>query len=279
MSTRLDPRIYVLALETFAGATEANVYAGLLGELAQDFRVTLATAGLLAAGFAIAYAATAPILAPITNHWQRRRILVWGLGALGALNFAAAALPTFGALLTSRVVCGLLAALIGHSATAAASLIAPVALRGHAVSIVGAGTGLAFTVGVPIGSAIGGVFGWRSTFVFAGALLLLCSALLAAFLPNVPEGARTGLKGLQVLKDRPVLGRLGVTVASFTATFATIAYLGPTAARVAQSRGFGVGLFQACIGAGSIVGILLGGRLADRPHPNAGYDPLPLPLR
>ena len=278
MSGKLDPRIYVLALATFAGATEANVYAGLLGELAQDFRITLATAGLLAAGFAIAYAATAPILAPLTNHWQRRRVLVWGLGVLGAFNIAAAALPTFGALLASRVLCGLLAALIGPSATAAASLLAPTTLRGRAVSIVGAGTGLAFTVGVPIGSAIGGVFGWRSTFLFAGALLFLCSALLAGLLPNVPKGAQTGLKGLQVLRHRPVLGRLSVTVASFTATFATIAYLGPTAARVAQSHGFGVGLFQACIGAGSIVGVLFGGRLADRAHPNGRLAPLALAI-
>jgi hypothetical protein len=29
-------------------------------------------------------------------------------------------------------------------------------------------------------------------------------------LPAVPAGARTGLKGLRVLRHRPVLGRLGV---------------------------------------------------------------------
>jgi predicted MFS family arabinose efflux permease len=56
------------------------------------------------------------------------------------------------------------------------------------MALVSAGMALAFTLGVPLGSIIGGAFGWRATFVFAGALLLLCavadSALCAARAPD-----------------------------------------------------------------------------------------------
>jgi DHA1 family inner membrane transport protein len=42
-----------------------------------------------------------------------------------------------------------------------------------------------------------------------------------------------------------------------------MAFLGPIVERTAQAHGAGVGLFQAGIGIGSVLGLLLGGRLAD----------------
>jgi len=50
----------------------------------------------------------------------------------------------------------------------------------------------------------------------------------------------------------------------FAATFTVIAYIGPVAAEIAGVEGAGVAGLQALIGVGSIIGIVIGGRYADR---------------
>jgi DHA1 family inner membrane transport protein len=261
----LDRRIAVLALATFASGTEAYVYAGLLSDVAAELSVDVGRAGLLATGFAVTYAVLAPLLASLTGALPRRQVLTLGLVALGLVNLAAAAAPTFAWLLVSRIACGAIAALVGPSATAAASALVTPDRRGRAMALVSAGMALAFTLGVPLGSAIGGAFGWRATFVFAGALLLLCAAAIRLLVPRVPVTDASGLGTLWIGLDPAVLPRLVLTALVFTATFSSVAYLGPVANAVVGARGFGVGLFQACIGLGSILGIVLGGRLSDRP--------------
>lgn len=254
-------------LATFASGTEGYVYAGLLSDLAGDLEVTIGRAGLLAACFAITYGVLVAPLAAITSGLPRRGVLVVGLVVLGVINLLAAMAPSFEWLLASRVACGVVAAFIGLTATAAAAALVPPERRGRAMGLVSAGLSLAFTLGVPLGSAIGGAFGWRSTFVFAGALLLVCAGLIRVVLPPVPPTDTPGLATLKVGLRSAIAARLAITAAAFTATFASIAYLGPIANRVVGVEGAGVGLFQACIGLGSVIGVLTGGRLADKDRP------------
>jgi MFS transporter, DHA1 family, inner membrane transport protein len=263
---KMNPRIAVLALATFASGTEAYVYAGLLSDLTRDLGVGLAQGGLLATAFAVTYAILAPPLASLTARWPRRTVLTAGLATVGLLNLAAAVSPTFAWLLASRIACGLVAALIGPSASAAASALVPPEQRGRAMAMVAAGTSLAFTLGVPLGSIVGGAYGWRATFVFAGLLLLACALAIRLVLPVLPQTDRTGLATLKIAMSAPVARRLAITALAFVATFASISYLGPTANIVAGAEGGGVGPFQACIGIGSVVGIVIGGRLADKPR-------------
>ena len=152
-------RVWVLALATFATGTEGYVYAGLLADLAGDLQVTVGRAGLLAAGFAITYALLAPPLAALTASLPRRGVLVGGLAALALVNLLASLSPSFGALLASRVACGIVAAVVGPAATVTAASLVPPERRGRAVALVSAGLALAFTVGVPLGSVVGGAFG------------------------------------------------------------------------------------------------------------------------
>lgn len=112
----VDKRILLLALASFATGTEAHVYAGHLAALAEALDVPIARAGQLAAAFAVTYALAAPPVAGAVAALDRRRLilagLVAGLVALGALNLAAMAAPSFGALLAVRVPCGLAACLV-----------------------------------------------------------------------------------------------------------------------------------------------------------------------
>lgn len=261
----MDKRVLSLALASFATGTETHVYAGHLAALAEALDVPIARAGQLAAAFAVTYALAAPPIAGAVAALDRRRLILAGLVALGALNLAAMAAPSFGALLAVRVLCGLAACLVGPISAAAAAALAPPEHRGRAMAAVLAGLTLSFVFGIPLGSVAGEWFGWRATFGFSGVLALVAAAAIAAVLPPVPGGERAGPRALLVAFDPAVRGRLLLTLLGFVASFSVVAYIGPVVTRVSGLTGSGVGAVQAMIGAGSIVGVLVGGRFADRP--------------
>lgn len=260
----MNPRIYILAFAAFAVGTEAHVFTGVLERLAEDLQIELGAAGWLAASFAITYAVAAPFMASFVAALDRKRVLVGALFALGVVNLAGAFMPTFETLLMTRVACGIIAPLVTPIASAvAAGLVAP-ERRGRALSIVLAGITLAFVLGIPLGSVVGSIFGWRSTFAFSGLLALFACAAIAMILPSHPSQDRAGLANLRIAGDWPVLSNLIFNTSAFFATFSIVAYIGPIITRITSLDGAGIGALQMAIGGGSIVGVYLGGSLADR---------------
>jgi DHA1 family inner membrane transport protein len=265
---RLPPTVPLLALATFALGTEAFVYAGHLAALAADLGASLASAGQLATAFALTYAVSAPLVADLLARFDRRAVLIAGLAVLAALNLAAAAAPSLEALIAARIACGIAAGAVGPIASTAAAELAPPPLRGRAMAMVLAGMTGAFVLGIPMGSVVGELAGWRGTFGWAAALALLAALALGLGLPPVP-GSSGPRPAFRAVLTRPVLGWLGLTLMGFAATFTVIAYVGPVVTAVAGLTGSGVGAMQALIGAGSLIGIWAGGRAADLAAPRA----------
>ena len=63
-----------------------------------------------------------------------------------------------------------------------------------------------------------------------------------------------------------IAATLALTAVGFAATFTVIAYIQPVAFRIMGIDGAGIGGLQALIGVGSIFGVFIGGRYADRPN-------------
>jgi len=261
----MDRRILVLALASFATGTEAYVYAGHLADLAADLNASVATAGQIATAFAITYALTAPLVAGAVARFGRRTVMVTGLLLIGALNLLAAAAPSLGALMAIRVACGLAAGLVGPISTLAAAELAAPGERGRAMAVVLSGLTLAFVLGIPVGSVVGDIAGWRGTFVYAGAVALVAAIAIRVVLPAMPGGQRAGLAAFRAALAPAVSASLALTLLGFAATFTTIAYLGPIVTAISGLTGSGIGAVQAMIGVGSIAGIVVGARAADRP--------------
>lgn len=260
----IDRRIFVLALASFAMGTEAYVYAGHLEALAQELGRPIAAAGQLATAFALTYAITAPVVAGLVAHVGRRTVLVAGLVLIGGLNLAGAASPSLGALVVVRILCGLAAGLVGPISSIAAAELAPPERRGQAMAVVLGGMTLAFVLGIPTGSVIGDLAGWRGTFVYAGLVAFAAALAIRLVLPALPGGARADRSALRGLRERAVQAYLSLTLVGFAATFCVIAYVGPVVKAIAGFTGSGVGAMQVLIGVGSVVGIVIGGRAADR---------------
>ena len=261
----LNPRIYVLGLASFAMGTEAYVYAGHLGSLARDAGVTVPTAGQLATAFSLTYAISAPVIAGLVASFNRRTVIASGLALIAVLNLLASQMSGFEGLLVIRILCGLAAALVGPIASVAAAELAPPDQRGKAMGFVLGGMTLSFIAGIPAGSLIGDFTGWRGTFMYASVVAVLAAVIVRSVLPSMPGHAEAASSVMDLASRSAVVVPLLLTLLGFAATFAVIAYLGPVVTAVAGLSGSGIGAIQAFIGLGSIVGVIVGARYADRP--------------
>lgn len=259
----MDRRIWLLTAAQFASATGAYAFTGLLAHLATDLGVSLATAGQLAAAYALTYAIAGAPVAALTARLDRRSMLVWGLALVAALNIATAFATDFTVALLLRVAAGLAVTLVMPGV--AASLLVPPEQRGRAIAIVLSGLTLAFSLGIPLGTAIGGLVGWRGCFVFSGALSALAALGVQFGLPRLPSTDRGGAASLGIVLKPAIAGVLGTTLLAFAGLFCIAAYLGPIVTATTGIEGSGIGAIQLFIGLGSLAGIALGSRVAAAP--------------
>ena len=177
--------IFWLALAAFAIGTEAFVIAGLLPAIAGDLQISVAAAGQLVTAYALTYAIGSPIIAVTLNNMDRRAVLTLALAGFIAGNLLAVVATGFPLLLVSRMLMALGAGLCMPTALGVSVAVASPERRGRAVALVTAGMTVATVVGVPLGTLVGHLFGWRATFVLVA--LLGAVALTGLFL-GLPRG-------------------------------------------------------------------------------------------
>ncbi|KAA6215502.1 MFS transporter [Streptomyces albofaciens JCM 4342] len=269
----------MLALGTFVVGTDAFVIAGVLPDIAADLHIGLGAAGQLVTTFAIGYALLSPLLAALTASWSRRTVLITALLVFALGNAATALAPTYPLALAARVVAAAGAALYTPNASATAAALAGDAARGRAFALVNTGLTSALVLGAPLGTAVGGAYGWRTTMWLVTVLPLLVVPLLAARLPRVRIDTPRGLRRrLAPLADRRVLYALAVTVIVFVGIYIPFEYISAVYAPVlghgADGGGTGAGsggtdstlaaVLLLIFGVTGTAGNLVAGHLADR---------------
>ena len=258
-------RILVLSVGSFAVGTGTFVVTGVLTDIAEDLSVSVANAGLLVTVFAVTFAVGSPILVSSASGVGRRRLLVGALVLFTLTNVAAALAPSFSVLLGARVVAACGAAIFTPVASAVAASLAPPELRGRAFSVRTMGVNIAWLVGVPLGTVVGGYYGWRTSFVLVAALAMVAALGVRSLLPAVEASARGGfLFNLTVVKGGAVVAGLGLTVLALMASFVVLTYVRPMLENLTHFDTEGVGLMLAVFGLASMPGTLLGGYVADR---------------
>lgn len=268
MATDSRPRtpIWLLALffASFAIGTDDFVIAGLLPEIAEDLSVSEAAAGQLITVFSLAYAVGAPMAAVVTARWPQRRVMAAATSLFALGNLLAALAPSYGTLLVLRVLAALAAAAVTPAAVAAAAALAPEGRRGRYIGVVAAGLTVSLAAGVPLGTWLGGAFGWRSTMVFVAAL----AALAVAGMLRLPDTARppsVALRTRLAPLRRPAV--LAALVSVFTAASGGLMiyeYVAPVAARLSGAGSEALAVLIAVAGVFGAAGTWLGARATDR---------------
>ncbi|MFJ2651637.1 MFS transporter [Streptomyces sp. NPDC087420] len=257
--------LLALAIGAFGIGTTEFVIMGLLPEVATEFGVTIPTAGYLVTGYALGVVLGAPLMTVLGTRISRKRMLMLLMGLFVAGNVVSALAPTFGVMLTGRVIASLAhGAFFGIGSVVAAGLVAPHKKAG-AIAMMFTGLTVANVVGVPLGTYIGQSAGWRATFLVVAGLGVLGLAGVAALVPEQPrpEGVRLRHE-LAAFRNVQVLLAMAMTVLGFGGVFAAITYITPMMTETAGFADSSVTWLLVLFGLGMVGGNLLGGKFADR---------------
>lgn len=257
--------LLALAIGAFGIGTTEFVIIGLLPQVADDFGVTVPTAGLLVTGYALGVVAGAPLMTALGTKVTRKRMLMLLMGLFVVGNLISAAAPVFAVMLAGRIVASLAhGAFFGIGSVVAAEVVPP-AKRAGAIATMFTGLTVANVVGVPLGTLVGQGAGWRVTFVVVAGLGVLGLLGVARLIPDLPRPEGVSLRHeLAVFRNVQVLLAMGMTVLGFGGVFAAITYLVPMMTDVTGYADGSVTWLLVLLGLGMVAGNLVGGRLADR---------------
>ncbi|MFD2354702.1 MFS transporter [Nonomuraea ferruginea] len=266
MSTRAPAWLAALTFTMFTFATDDYVIAGVLPALSRDLGVSEAVGGQLVTGFSLAFALTAPVASVVTASWPRRGLMTGALLLFVAANGAAALVTSYPVLMGLRVLAAVAAAAVVPAAYAITASQAPAGRQGRYLALVMGGLTGSLMLGVPIGTWVGGAFGWRATFVLAALLGLVSLVAVRRTLPRVaPDPAEGSLRDRLAPLARPqvVAGLLGI-VAIVLGSMMVMTYLAPFLRELAGAGPVEVGWVFVLAGAAGFAGGQLGGRAGDR---------------
>jgi MFS transporter, DHA1 family, inner membrane transport protein len=256
--------LIALALAAFAIGTTEFVIMGLLPEVSHDLGVSIPAAGLLVSGYALGVAVGAPLLAALTARLPRKTALLSLMGLFIVGNALCALAPGYTVLMVARVITAFChGAFFGIGAVVAAQLV-PAEQRARAIALMFTGLTLANVLGVPFGTFLGHVAGWRSTFWAVTAFGVLTAVGIALLVPPL-QGAPTPHldREVRVLRQPQVMLALAMTVFGFGGVFTVFTYIAPILEQESHIAPAWVSAVLVLFGAGTTVGNVLGGKLAD----------------
>ena len=171
-------------------------------------------------------AVAAPVVTVVTARLDRRVMLCALMALLAAADFLAAAAPVYWLELVSRVLVGMV---IGGFWSIGAGLAGRLVAERSAVratAVIFSAVPLGSVLGVPAGTFLGELAGWRASFVVLGLLTLAVLGGLYAFVPRLPPLQVTRPAVLRdALRRRETTLALVLTCLIVTAHFGTYTYV------------------------------------------------------
>ncbi|MEW1634091.1 MFS transporter [Streptomyces sp. NPDC093801] len=204
--------VAAVSLGIFCLITSELLPVGLLTPVGADLRVSDGTAGLMVTVPGLVAGLCAPLVTVGAARLDRRHVLCTLIGLTAAANLAAALAQDFAVVLAARLLVGVGVGGFWAIAGGLAVRLVPAHRAGRATALIFGGVPTASVLGVPAGTLLGELGGWRAAFAAVGALGALTSAALLLLLPALPPTARVGFAELPALLRHDAGVRTGVVV-------------------------------------------------------------------
>ncbi|NJP92394.1 MFS transporter [Nonomuraea sp. FMUSA5-5] len=253
-----------LFLGTFVLGSAELLVVGLLNLIAADLRVSVQAAGALVTAYALGVAVGGPLLTALTIRLNKRTVLTGALALCVAGNLVPVLTADHGLFVVARALTGALGGLFVAVAFVVGMSVVPPERMGRAISAVFGGFAVSGALGVPLGTLLGQVVGWRGAFLAVVALAVLALVAAPLLLPSVPGSqGGAGDQARHAFAPR-VLAMLVLQFLVFASLYAALTYIVPFLERVTGVSGALVSVFLLAYGAASAAGSFAGGRFADR---------------
>ena len=262
-----NPRLaeFALALGGFGIGTSEFVIMGLMNRVAGDLVVSVPQVGYAISSYALGVVVGAPLISALAARVPKRALLIALMLVFAVGNIASAMAPGFWSFVGLRFIAGLPhGAYFGVAALVAAGAV-PIDQRARAISRVMLGLTTAILIGAPLGTWAGNQFGWQIAFAGVGGVALLTAVLIRLWVPVQPfDALASPLRELSALVKQRVLVTVAIACVGCGGMFSIFSYVMPTLTKQAgMSEALGP-LVLVIFGIGSIIGNLVGGRMADK---------------
>lgn len=257
--------VFSLAMGVFGLLTAEYLPASLLTPMALDLGVSEALAGQAVTVTAVV-ALFAGLLVPgLTRKLDRRVVLLAFSALMIASNLLVAMSSSLTVLLVMRILLGIALGGFWSMAAAVAMRLVPAKFVPRALSIIFSGIAVGTVVSVPLGSYLGGLYGWRSAFVAAAAVGTLTLVFQLFTLPRMAPRKTVQTASVLDLLRRPgiAMGMMGCVLAH-TGQYALFTYIRPALESVSHIDVDGLSLMLLGFGVANFFGTLLAGWLMER---------------
>ncbi|EFL25961.1 purine ribonucleoside efflux pump NepI [Streptomyces himastatinicus ATCC 53653] len=256
--------VFSLAVGVFGLLTAEYLPTSLLTPMAADLGVSEALAGQAVTVTAVAAMLSGLLTASLTRRIDRRIVLLGFTVLLIVSNLLVAVAANMVMLLLMRILLGVALGGFWSMAAAVAMRLVPPDVVPRAISIIFSGIAVATIVAVPLGSYLGELSGWRSTFLAAAALGVVTLVFQFFALPRMAPQGTARLGTLWEVLRRP---GFGVGIAGMLLVhighYALFTYIRPALENVVKVDVDELALLLFVFGVANFVGTLAAGWLLE----------------
>ncbi|WP_440061196.1 MFS transporter [Pseudomonas syringae] len=255
--------LLALAMTGFICIVTETLPAGLLPEVGKGLGVSASFTGQMVTVYALGSLLAAIPLTIATQSWRRRTVLLLTIIGFLVFNSVTALSSDYWLTLVARFFAGVSAGLAWSLIAGYARRMVVPQLQGRALAIAMVGTPIALSLGVPLGTWLGGFMGWRMAFGLMSAMTLLLIVWVLVKVPDYPGQSSSQRMALrQVFFTPGVRSVLGVVFTWMLAHNILYTYVAPFVSGAGLASD--VDWVLLTFGIAALAGIWVTGRLVDR---------------
>ncbi|WP_407316028.1 MFS transporter [Pseudomonas sp. nanlin1] len=255
--------LLALAMTGFICIVTETLPAGLLPEIGAGLGISASLAGQMVTVYALGSLLAAIPLTIATQGWRRRTVLLLTIVGFLLFNSITALSSHYWLTLVARFFAGVSAGLAWSLIAGYARRMVIPSLQGRALALAMVGTPIALSLGVPLGTWLGGLMGWRMAFALMSGLTVVLIGWVLVKVPDYPGQAASARMALREVLWSPGVGAvLGVVFTWMLAHNVLYTYIAPFVS-IAGLAG-DVDLVLLAFGVAALAGIWITGHLVDR---------------
>lgn len=257
------PIFILMASVTFMAILSELVPSGILPELMTGLGISEAQAGTLVGFYAIASAIFAIPLISATVEFSRKKLLICLLIGFALSNVLVGFAPSYSLAIVGRVIGGVCAGVLWPMIAAYGMKLVDDEHKGLAVAVIMSGTTFGMSLGLPLVTLVGTNVGWRIEFLVIAILIILIALGSHLMLPEVSGEKRVRANSpLTLIKNKGVLIIILLTFISVLTNYGVYTYITNLVDSINYSGG--IGFAQVLFGIGSILSVLIAGKIIDK---------------
>ena len=190
---------------TFIFNTSEFIPVGLLTDIAKDFNLTEAGAGMLISVYAWMVMLLSLPLMVMTSKMELKRLMLILVGLFTVFQVCSFLSTSYAMLMFSRIGVACTHAIFWSIVSPLAVKLVPQRFHAVALSTIVTGSSIAMILGMPLGRLIGLMLGWRMTFLSIGIFSFISLIYISFTLPKVQSDGKFSMSQVPVLLKNKAL--------------------------------------------------------------------------